>query len=167
MAVLGLNESKTTEHPLDVVEQIIVGHEWPFDRHGNDELAVGIAGSWCEFQLWFSWNDERHALQICCAYDMKVPAQRRPAVHGLLALLNEQLWLGHFDMCSSTGVPMFRHTVMLRDGAPAEASVIEEVLAIAIGEAERFYPAFQFVVWANKQPGEAMAAALIETAGRA
>lgn len=167
MALAGLNESTAAEHPLDVVEQIIASHEWPFDRQGNDELAVGIAGSWCEFQLWFSWNDERHALQVCCAYDMKVPAQRRPAVHGLLALLNEQLWLGHFDMCSSTGVPMFRHTVIMRDGGTADSGVIEEVLTIAIGEAERFYPAFQFVVWANKAPGEAMAAALIETAGRA
>jgi len=37
----------------------------------------------------------------------------------------------------------------------------------AIEECERFYPVFQFVLWAGKTPQEAIAAALIETQGEA
>ena len=167
MAQLDLSAEGATVHPLDLVEQIVSSHDWPFDRQGDHELAVGIAGNWCEYQIWFSWSEERSALQLCCAYDMKVPSLRRGPVHGLLALMNEQLWLGHFEICSSTGVPMFRHTLLISDSESPDPQAIEEVLTIAIGEAERFYPAFQYVVWADKDPGEAMAAALVETAGRA
>ena len=37
----------------------------------------------------------------------------------------------------------------------------------AIEECERFYPVFQFVLWAGKTPQEAISAALIETQGEA
>jgi hypothetical protein len=43
----------------------------------------------------------------------------------------------------------------------------ETVIETAIDECERFYPVFQFVLWAGKTPQEAIAAALIETAGEA
>ncbi|MBM3555712.1 MAG: hypothetical protein FJX47_09175, partial [Alphaproteobacteria bacterium] len=143
------------------------GHEWPFDRNGDEELALGVSGAWCGYQVWFSWCDERRALQICCAYDMRVPEARRNAVHSLLCLVNEQMFVGHFDLCSSSGTPMFRHTVLIREGADVVPADIDEVLHIALGEAERYYPAFQYVVWAGKPAGEALAAAMIETAGRA
>jgi hypothetical protein len=37
----------------------------------------------------------------------------------------------------------------------------------AVSAAERYYPAFQFVIWAGKSAREAMDAALFETAGEA
>ncbi len=41
------------------------------------------------------------------------------------------------------------------------------LIEAAIDECERFYPVFQFVLWADKSPAEAIAAALIETQGEA
>jgi hypothetical protein len=38
---------------------------------------------------------------------------------------------------------------------------------IAITECERFFPAFQFVLWGGKKPAEALAAAMLECAGEA
>ena len=43
----------------------------------------------------------------------------------------------------------------------------ETLVEAAIEECERFYPVFQFVLWADKTPQEAIAAALIETQGEA
>ena len=40
-------------------------------------------------------------------------------------------------------------------------------LACAVTECERFYPAFQHVIWAGKTPSEAIEAAVFETAGEA
>ncbi|MGH6959444.1 MAG: YbjN domain-containing protein, partial [Dongiaceae bacterium] len=34
-------------------------------------------------------------------------------------------------------------------------------------ECERFFPAFQFVLWGGKSPEEALAAAMLETVGEA
>ena len=43
----------------------------------------------------------------------------------------------------------------------------ELLVETAIDECERFYPVFQFVLWAGKTPQEAIAAALIDTQGEA
>ena len=42
-----------------------------------------------------------------------------------------------------------------------------DLLETAIGECERFYPAFQFALWGGKKPHEAMEAAMLETVGEA
>ena len=43
----------------------------------------------------------------------------------------------------------------------------EAIAEAAMEECERFYPVFQFVLWGGKSPTEAIAAALIDTAGEA
>ena len=44
---------------------------------------------------------------------------------------------------------------------------IEDLVDIAVSECERFYPAFQLVVWGGKPAEEAMAAAMIDPIGEA
>jgi len=38
---------------------------------------------------------------------------------------------------------------------------------VAVSESDRYYPAFQFVMWGGKSAPDAIAAALIEVAGTA
>ncbi|MDP6343335.1 MAG: YbjN domain-containing protein, partial [Alphaproteobacteria bacterium] len=106
-------------------------------------------------------------LQLACAYDMRVPEKRLPDVHALLAMVNERMWLGHFDLWSEDGVPMYRHAVLTRGGDGPSVIQMEHLIEVAITECERFYPAFQFLIWGGKSPGEAIAAAMLETVGEA
>jgi hypothetical protein len=96
-----------------------------------------------------------------------VPAHKRSAVAELLALINEKLWLGHFDVCSDELVPMFRHTVLLRGAGGVSPEQLEDLVDIAISECERFYPAFQFLLWGGRKPDQAIEAALLDTVGEA
>jgi hypothetical protein len=41
------------------------------------------------------------------------------------------------------------------------------LLSNALDACERYYPAFQFVVWAGEGAGEALEAAMFDTAGHA
>ena len=34
-------------HPLDLLEQSVEDHGWPFERSGRDELNLSVAGRWC------------------------------------------------------------------------------------------------------------------------
>ena len=68
--------------------------------------------------------EDVEALHLACAFDLKVPERRRAEVLQLIALVNEQLWIGHFDMWSAEGVVMFRHALLLAGGAePKHAPV--------------------------------------------
>jgi len=56
---------------------------------------------------------------------------------------------------------------MLRGAPGASAEQIEDLVDIALTECERFYPAFQFVVWGGKSAEEAIAQAMIDPIGEA
>jgi hypothetical protein len=106
-------------------------------------------------------------MHFTCAFDMKVPDAKKVPIFELLGMVNEKLWLGHFGLWEEESVPMFRHTSLLRGTTGPVPEQVEDLIDIAVGECERFYPAFQFVIWGGKSARDAMAASLLETQGEA
>ena len=51
--------------------------------------------------------------------------------------------------------------------AMESAAQCEAMLVGAVHGCERYYPAFQFVIWAGKSAAEAMSAAMFDTEGEA
>ena len=154
-------------NPIDLVEEIVSANEWTHDRASEEELVVEISGRWCDYRLYFVWQEELCAMHFSCGFDMKVPKGRRAAVYELLALANEKLWLGHFDLSSDDNTPAFRHAVLLRGVGPGSGEQVEDLVDIAVSECERFYPAFQLVLWGGKRAPEAITAAMIDPLGEA
>jgi hypothetical protein len=154
-------------NPLAVVEDIATDHNWSFERSGEDEVTIVSKGNWTDYQLSFTWMNEIEALHLACAFDMKIPAPRRAEVQRLIASINEQLWVGHFDIWTHTGMIMYRQALILPDGLTASTAQCETMLVSAIHACERYYPAFQFVVWAGKSAPEAISAAMFDTEGEA
>jgi hypothetical protein len=110
---------------------------------------------------------EIEALHLACAFDMKIPVARRNEAQRVIAAINEQLWIGHFDIWTQTGTIMYRHALILPEGLTASSAQCAEMLAGAINACERYYPALQFVIWAGKTAAEAMTAAMFDTEGEA
>ncbi len=160
-------ERERAANPLDVIEQIIGANEWTFERRSDGEMAAAAPGKWCDYGLFFSWSQEISAMHFSCAFDLKVPAGRRDKLFELLSLANEKLWIGHFGLESEEGVPVFRHSVLLRGAPGASAESLEDMVDIALTECERFFPAFQFVLWGGKAPAEALQAAMLDCVGEA
>lgn len=167
MSLHSLLQTEQFHNPLDLLEDIVSANEWMFDRSGDDELIVELAGRWCHYRMFFVWQREIGALQFSCQFDMKVHEAKRGDVNGLLALLNNRLWLGHFDVEQQYYSPLFRYTILARGGRMPGVEQLEDLVEIALTECERFYPAFQFVIWGGKKPAEALAASMIEVAGQA
>ncbi|MCC6946766.1 MAG: YbjN domain-containing protein [Bradyrhizobiaceae bacterium] len=160
-------EIEQQANPVDLVERLASLNDWSFERSGSHEISLSIAGRWSDYHVSFQWMNEIEALHLACAFDLKVPEARRAEVLKLLANVNEQLWVGHFDLWSDEGMVMYRNALMLAGGATASGRQCEALLKSALDAAERCFPAFQFVVWAGKNAKEAMDATLFETAGEA
>lgn len=167
MTSLQTDYQPSTSNPLDVLEALFSENEWPFERAGESELVVETTGGWCDYRLFFAWREDMHALYFTCAFDSRIPAEKRRAVNDLLALINEKMWMGHFDLSTQDQTPMFRHTVPTRGAKGLSVEQLEDLMDIALAECERFYPAFQFVLWGGYAPEEAVASALIDTQGEA
>ena len=155
--------------PIDMLEAYYAAHGWDHERH-DDEIVATVKGSWTSYELRAMWREDDSVLQFLAFPDIKVTDDRRAAVYETLALVNEQLWVGHFEIWSSSGTVLYRNAAMVDgDGDTAAMSLAAAELLIesAIDECERFYPVFQFVLWGGKTPREALAAALVETHGEA
>jgi hypothetical protein len=154
-------------NPLDVVEHVAGTNNWSFERAGDEEITLLVRGRWTDYQISFTWMCAIEALHLACAFDFKVPERRRGEVQQLISHINEQLWVGHFDLWLQDGMVMFRHALVLAGGVEASDKQCEALLAAAIEACERYFPAFQFVVWAGKPAREALDAALFDTSGEA
>lgn len=160
-------ETEASANPVDLVEQLAAVRDWSFERSAEDEITLSLNNRWTDCHVSFQWMDEIEALHLACAFDFKVPDSRRGEVLKLLALINEQMWLGHFDTWPQEGVIMFRHALVLAGGATASDRQCEAILDAAMDAVDRYFPAFQFVVWAGKSAREAMDSALFDTVGEA
>ena len=166
MSLIDFSGSDPT-NPVDVVEGLASRHDWPFDRASEDEVTIVTEGQWADYQLSFTWMSEIEALHLACAFDMRVPNPRLAEVQRLVTLINEQLWIGHFDIWMQNGVVMFRHALVLAGGTSASGEQCQAMLNSALDSSERYFPAFQFVVWAGKPARDALDSALFETSGEA
>src|SRR4029077_20672253 len=137
MTSLSFEETRPQSgNPIDLVEEIVIANDWAHDRAGEDELIVEIPGRWYDYRLYFLWQGELSALHFSCVLDMKVPKRRRGVLYELLALANERLWLGHFDLAAGDNSPSFRYAVLLRGLSSLSSEQVEDVVDIAVSECE-------------------------------
>ena len=154
-------------NPLDVVEQVAGTNGWSFERTGEDEITILVTGKWTDYQVSYTWMYDIEALHLACAFELKVPERLHSEVQQLISLINEQMWVGHFDLWTQDGLVMYRHALGLAGGVEASGRQCEALLGTALDACERYFPAFQFVVWAGKPAREALNAAMFETQGQA
>ena len=166
MSLIDISEQARI-NPLDVVEGMAAVNDWSFERASDEEITILVGGRWSDYQVSFTWMGEIEALHLACAFELKVPERRRTEVQQLISLINEQMWVGHFDFWVQDGLIMFRHALVLSGGIEPSGGQCESVLATAVEACERYFPALQFVVWAGKPAREALDAAMFETSGEA
>ena len=153
--------------PLDVVEHVLAAENLNFDRTEDGDLAFTLAGDWKEYELWFAWRPEADCLQLCLSIDRKADGEQRAAAHELINLVNQRVWLGHFEVWSDDGEVIFRHSMCLPDGERPSPAQTASMIDAAIEAADRFYPAFDFLLAGGRTPTEAVAACMFETVGHA
>ena len=166
MSLIDFSEHTRT-NPLDVVEGMAAVNGWSFERDNDDEITILVAGHWTDYQVSYTWMGDIEALHLACAFDIKVPEARRAEVQQLLSMINEQMWVGHFDLWPQDGLVMFRHALVLSGGITASGSQCQSVLSTAVEASERYFPALQYVVWAGKSAREAVDAVMFDTQGEA
>ncbi|WP_075997008.1 YbjN domain-containing protein [Salaquimonas pukyongi] len=159
-------EVERDTNPVDLLEQVASLNDWQFERI-NDEISMTVGGVWSDYDVSLSWMEEFEALHLACAFDLKITENRINEAVNLISQVNEQLLIGHFDLWREDGAVMFRQTLLLNGGADPTAEQLECLLTSALEACERYYQAFQYVVWAGKSSKEALDAVLFETHGNA
>ncbi len=159
-------DAELSYDPLDVVEHVLTAENLTFDRTEDGDLAFALAGDWKDYELWFAWRPEADCLQLCLSLDMRAPKERRTAAWELLSLINQRVWLGHFEVWAEDGEIVYRHSMNLPTGDRPTLAQAASMIDAAVEADDRFYPAFDFLL-KGKSPEDSMAACMFETIGEA
>lgn len=154
-------------HPIDIVETVAEHHAWEFDRVTDDQIAMAVTGQWRTYSLTLAWSARDEVLRLICTFEMEPPEDRTPALLALLNLVNDDCWCGAFTWWEEHRLMVWRYGLMLTGGQIAGPEQVDRMIATAVNAAERFYPAFQLVAWADHSPQDAMQVAIAESFGRA
>lgn len=154
-------------NPIDLVENIFSARSFELDRRNVNEVAVEVQGKWNNMLLFFAWEENMHCLHLSCLMDIKSTIEDRSKIFELLALINEELWVGHFSYWAEQNMPVFKHSVILNDGEDVFETQIRQIIDIAIKECERMFPIFNVVLTKGMEPRQALYPMMMETIGQA
>jgi hypothetical protein len=161
------DDAELNMDPLDVVENVLSAENLPFDRTEDGDLAFALTGDWKDYELWFAWRPEGDCLQLCCSLDLRANKVKRGQAYELLSLVNQRVWMGHFEVWPEDGEVVFRHSMALPHGERPTLAQAASMIDAAVEASDRFYPAFDFLIRGARNPSDAMAACMFETVGRA
>lgn len=154
-------------HPIDIVETLAQDHAWEFDRVTDDQIAMSVEGQWRTYALTLAWSAQDETLRLICTFEMEPPEGRISALYDVLNRCNDMVWTGAFTWWGDQKLMVWRYGLCLAGGQIAGPEQIDRLIASAVMAAERFYPAFQLVSWADHTPESAMKVAIAEAYGRA
>jgi hypothetical protein len=154
-------------HPVDRVEHLAFANDWIFDRQGSDEILISVDGQIADYKASFTWMEEPQVLHLGVSFELPVPESRKMEALKLLALVNEQLWVGHFDLFPKDQMVMYRAGLTLAGGIQPTEMQCEAMLLAGAKACDRYYQAFQFCIWGGKSAKDALECSLFETVGRA
>jgi len=165
---LDILRANDTDHGLfDQIESVLEGLGWQFERDGQEAVHCIAPTRWGEMGGLFACRATPSALHFSLTVDVKPQAARRAVISELVIMMNERLWLGHFDFWVDDNVVIFRHALALADRMEPSRGEISATLTAGLEAVDRFVPAFNFVIWAGKSPAEAIEAVMFETDGEA
>ncbi len=106
-------------------------------------------------------------LHMSCLMDIESHIEDRSKIFELLALVNAELWVGHFSYWTEQNMPVFKHSMIVTDAENEFEGKVSQLIDIAVKECERMYPIFNVVLTKGMNPKQALYPLEFETIGRA
>ncbi|MBO4285149.1 MAG: YbjN domain-containing protein [Alphaproteobacteria bacterium] len=139
----------TNTNPIDSVEAIFKQKSFSFERRDLNEIVVEVQGKWNDMLLFFAWETHLKCLHMSCFMNIEAKICDKSRIFELLALINENLWIGHFSYWSEHETPIFKHSVIVDEDDFNFSGKLAQIIDIAINQCEQMYPVFQAVLAQN------------------
>ena len=154
-------------HPIDIVEHLAEHHEWEFDRIEENQIAMAVQGQWRTYSITLAWSGFDETLRLICSFEMEPPSERLKDLYETLNVANDRCWTGAFTFWEEQRLMVYRYGLVLAGGQIATAEQIDTMISSSVLAAEKYYPAFQLVIYDNQSPDRAIQVAIAEAYGHA
>lgn len=158
-------------NPLESVEQFVFSRQWPSERLNDHELLACIQGKCCNYQTTFSWDQQISLLHLAFSFEIGLPREgydmmQNSELNKFLILANERLSVGHFDLWREESAIVWRFGLPMK-GLMLDDEYVESLINIAVENCERYFPAFQYVLWGGVSASHMLHISMFDTIGNA
>lgn len=155
--------------PLDAVEEVLDAHNWSFNRHAETEIALGISGKSCNYDVDFIWMEDTRSLKFICRFDIQITKNSYEGASLTMAKLNARLPFGHFGIDAAAMRPFFHYTLLLGGvGSSTGKRQIDAVIRSAFDSCEKAHSVFELLEGEKVVPNmQTLDLAIMDAAGRA
>lgn len=154
--------------PVNLLEEFAQSKGWQFNRVDDLLITIALPGNKTTFEASLEWQEEFCSLLIAVSLPLEIAEANHEMAVQAMEKINQNMWLGHFDLSNRNKFPTFRHNLLLRM-VPSGIGVdlAADVLDIAIAECNRFYSTFQLAQAGDARLHDDLHAAVFETIGEA
>jgi len=164
---MSISDCVDDSNPIDITEHIAEHNAWEFDRLTDDQIAMAIEGQWRTYSVTVAWSGHDETLRMVCTYDVDPPEEKLPQLYHMLNVVNDQCWTGSYNYWLEQKLMVYRYSLLLTGTDGASPEQVDVMIQTAVATAERYFPAFQLVIWGDSTPQDAIQVALAEAYGRA
>ncbi len=155
-------------NPLDLVEELAEQKGWTVVRSDEDLIVLSVQGLKMKYEICMEWQEEFSALLFACSLPIEIATANFEIACQSIEQINQNLWLGHFDLSNKNTHPTFRQTLLFRMIPSGIAlDIIQDTVEIAVAEANRFFTTFQCIQAGDVRMQDNLSAAVFETVGEA
>ena len=98
MSLQNPHDEMTLEDPIELVSRLVVAQDWFLKQTSAHGLLADVPGRWGHYQLLADWHADTEVLNIEARLDVLIEREDEMPVQRLLAELNTELYLGHFQL---------------------------------------------------------------------
>ena len=153
-------------NPINIFEKIVISNNWAFERPFDEEIYVEVPNKYSNLIFQISWSRKEQTIDLKASFYIKMDFSRNDEIYKLLNLINYSTNIGHFQINESK-YPTFKYSIIFNDIKNLKHDILKRTLNHAISESEKFFPAFQLVLWAGKTAEEAILFSDFTTEGKA
>ncbi len=143
---------------LGLLREFLEARDYAYDlRPDGQSLRTGVQGRHAVLTALVALQDEPMRLGVFVRMPSVVPEHRRLQMAEAIIRANDGLALGGFDMNMSEGTMDCKATMPIADGT-VTAEQFDDLLFCALSAADRYYPAFNRLLYGDDlSPAEAIA----------
>jgi len=153
-------------NPINLFEKIIISNNWAFERPIDDEIYIEVPTKYSNLIIHVRWLKNEEKIDIKASFYLKMDFSNSHEIYKLLNLINNTICIGNFQI-NENKYPTFRSAIFFEDSKNSKSDILKKMLCFAISESEKFFPAFQLVLWAGKKAEEAIMFLDFATEGKA
>ena len=98
MSLQNPHDEMILEDPIELVSRLVIAQDWFLKQTSAHALLADVPGRWGHYQLLADWHADTEVLNVEARLDVLVDRKDELAVQRLLAELNTELYLGHFQL---------------------------------------------------------------------